>query len=193
MKIAYIDCFSGISGDMFMGALLDAGLSFEELKDALNTMPLGGYHLEARREERNHITGTRFMVKLDKDQHAHRGLDDIKRIIQAGSWSQTVREKSIRIFESIARVEGNIHNLPPEEVHFHEVGAVDSIIDIVGTVFGVECLNIQSIHASALPIGPASLQWRAHPGLTQSEEIQPDDPLLVFYQARAVNECIEEE
>ena len=153
MKIAYLDCFSGISGDMFLGALLDAGLSFEELEKILRTLPLDGYSLEMKREERGKIFGIRFMVNEERKEWVNRGLKDINKIIQAGNLSKEVRDKGIEIFKNIARVEGKIHNCPPEMVHFHEVGAVDSIIDIVGTLFGMESLGISSIYASSLPLG----------------------------------------
>lgn len=153
MKIAYLDCFSGISGDMFLGALLDAGLPFEELRNALETLPLAGYSLEAAREGKNHLFGTRFLVKVDRDRQHHRTLKDIRNIIQAGGLSQETKDRSTHIFEAIAREEGRIHDRPPEEVHFHEVGAIDSIIDIVGTVFAIESMGISSLAASSLPLG----------------------------------------
>ena len=102
MKIAYLDCFSGISGDMFLGALLDAGLPFEELKKALLTLPLDGYSLEMKREQRNNISGTRFAVRLEKGLQKERDLADIKTIIQAGKLNKNVTDKSIEIFESLA-------------------------------------------------------------------------------------------
>ncbi len=153
MKIAYLDCFSGISGDMFLGALLDAGLELEELRKALGTLPLDGYGLEMKQEKRGNLFGTLFMVKVDKERQEHRGLKDIIRIIQAGGLSKEVQNRSIQVFESIAQEEGKIHKCPPDEVHFHEVGAVDSIIDIVGSAFGIEYLGIASISASSLPLG----------------------------------------
>jgi pyridinium-3,5-bisthiocarboxylic acid mononucleotide nickel chelatase len=153
MNLAYLDCFSGISGDMFVGALLDAGLPFSELQKALNSLPLEGYLIETRREERNHLFGTRFVVKLDKEHGTHRGLGDIRKIIQAGNLPRDVQEKSIRVFEILAREEAAIHQCPIEEIHFHEVGAVDSILDIVGTVFGIGFLGIQALHVSAMPLG----------------------------------------
>ena len=153
MTLAYLDCFSGVSGDMFVGALLDVGLPFSELEKALHSLPLEGYHLETRREERNHLFGTRFIVNVDKAQTAHRGLGDIRKIIQAGDLPREVKDRSVRIFESLAREEAAIHQCPLEEIHFHEVGAVDSILDIVGTVFGIRSLGIRTLHASALPLG----------------------------------------
>ena len=160
MKIAYLDCFSGISGDMFLGALLDAGLELEELSKALGTLPLDGYGLEMKQEKRGSLFGTQFMVKVDKDRQKHRGLKDIAKIIQAGELSKEVQNRSIQVFESIAQEEGKIHKCPPDEVHFHEVGAVDSIIDIVGSVFGIEYLGIASISASSLPLGSGFVETR---------------------------------
>jgi hypothetical protein len=153
MKTAYLDCFSGISGDMFLGALLDAGLPFETLKAALQTLPLEGYRLEMQREERGHLFGTRFLVGGDKEKQVERGIRDIKKIIEAGHLSNGVKKNSMEVFEAIASEEGKIHNRPPEEIHFHEVGAADSIIDIVGTFVGIEFLGIGFISASSLPLG----------------------------------------
>lgn len=153
MKTAYLDCFSGVSGDMFVGALLDAGLSFNELNSRLKTLAIDGYSLQANREERSHIYGTRFLVILDGEREVHRGLKEIKEIINRGDFSIDVRDKSIEIFENLANVEGNIHNKPPEEIHFHEVGGIDSIIDIVSTVYGIESLGLKNLYVSALPLG----------------------------------------
>jgi len=163
MKTAYLDCFSGLSGDMFLGSLLDAGLSFDQLKRCLKTLPFHGYELEVKREKRNQISGTRFVVHLEQDhhkEHAHgktghenRGLKAIKKIIDQGDLTDWVKAKSFAIFEALARVEGHIHGLPMAQVHFHEVGAVDSIIDIVGTVYGLETLGIERLLISPLPLG----------------------------------------
>jgi len=153
MKIAFLDCFSGISGDLFLGSLLDAGLSFNELEQCLKSLPFENYRLEMRREARKHIFGTRFIVLQEKKEHAHRDLDAVLKIIDKGELSKPVREKSIEIFENIAGVEGKVHNQAPGDVHFHEVGAVDSIIDIVGTVYGIERLKIEKLYASPLPLG----------------------------------------
>jgi len=160
MKLAYLDCFSGISGDMFLGALIDAGLSFEVLKKTLGTLPLDGYHIEMNREKRKGLFGTQFLVRLEKKEQGERGLREIQKIIDEGDLSKNVKDKSIEIFESIGREEGKIHNHPLDQVHFHEVGAIDSIIDIVGTVFGIEFLDITSIFASGLPLGSGFVETR---------------------------------
>ena len=152
MKIAYFDCFSGISGDMILSAMLDAGLSFPDLEERLRTLPLDGYHIVKGNADRNHIHGTTFSVQCEGAHH-HRNFKDIRGIIKQGEFSEQVKETSIQIFRSLAEVEGRIHNRPADEVHFHEVGAIDSIIDIVGAVYGVEKLDIQSIYASRIPLG----------------------------------------
>jgi len=153
MKIAYLDCFSGISGDMFIGALLDAGLSFEDLDKIIQDLPFDSFHLEMKQEARSQIFGTRFEVKMEGQEQTPRNLEVIRNIIRKGSLSSWVKDRSIKIFEELASVEGKIHNKPPEEVHFHEVGAVDSIIDIVGTVYGLERLGVTSLFVSPLPLG----------------------------------------
>ncbi len=153
MKIAYLDCFSGISGDMFLGALLDSGLPFDELGSQLKTLPMEGYWLDTSLEDRKHISGTRFLVISEEKKQPARGLRAIREIIGRGEFSETVKTKSIEIFEALAAVEAKIHNLPIEEVHFHEIGAVDSIIDIVGVVYGVERLGIEALFVSSLPLG----------------------------------------
>ncbi|MBW1783790.1 MAG: nickel pincer cofactor biosynthesis protein LarC [Deltaproteobacteria bacterium] len=158
MKIAYMDCFSGISGDMFLGCLLDAGLSLDRLKEGLGRLPLHGYRIEMKREARNQIFGTRFSVVVADGGHGHRDLKAIRAMINEGDLSETVREKSLKVFEALAQVEGGIHNRRPEDVHFHEVGAVDSIIDIVGTVYALEQLDIGRLFVSPLPLGSGFTQ-----------------------------------
>ena len=153
MTIAYLDCFSGISGDMFLGALLDLGLPFEELKAALDTLPFDGYSIDQKKEMKNGLSATRLLVSINEHHHVHRNLTDINEIISRGNLNEKVKKKAMEIFRSIAEVEGKIHNHPPEKVHFHEVGAVDSIIDIVGAAFGVDYLGITSFSASSIPVG----------------------------------------
>ncbi len=153
MAIAYLDCFSGISGDMFVGALLDAGLSLEDLRKGLESLDVEGYRLEARQEARHRISGARFLVRVDEERQVPRDFRDIRRMILEGRLDDAVKDKCIRIFEALAEVEGRIHNVPTEEVHFHEVGAVDSIIDIVGSVYGLHKLGITSLYVSPLPLG----------------------------------------
>ena len=153
MNTAYLDCFSGISGDMLLGALLDAGLPFNELEKVIQSLPLTGYTLKAQKEKRNSLVGTRFIVTVNEETHPHRRLEDIKAIIRKGDLSETTQEKAVQIFTAIADKEAKVHDCAPDEIHFHEVGAVDSIVDIIGGVFGIEFLRIQSLYASPLPLG----------------------------------------
>jgi len=158
MKTAYLDCFSGISGDMFLGALLDAGLAFESLNEAITSLGIHGFKLESHRELRNGISGTKFNVHLEKHEHAHRGLSQIQQIIEKSGLNENVKQKSIEIFRSLAEVEGRIHGISMEEVHFHEVGAVDSIVDIIGTVFALDSMGIERLDASPIPLGTGLLE-----------------------------------
>ncbi len=153
MKIAYLDCFSGVSGDMLVGSLLDAGLPFEELERIISGLNLNGYKISAKKEGRNNIFGTRFYVSLkEKDQKA-RYLKDIKEIIKSGDIPLAVVEKCISVFEKLANTEGEIHHVSPDQLHFHELGAVDSIIDIVASVVGIYLLGIEKLFVSRMPVG----------------------------------------
>jgi pyridinium-3,5-bisthiocarboxylic acid mononucleotide nickel chelatase len=152
-KIAYLDCFSGISGDMFLGALLDAGLSFQALSEAIGSLPVAGYVLDIKKETRHHIVGTRFIVTVHGEKQPHRSFKDIRSIISESGLSDAVKGKSIAIFKILAEAEAHLHGVPADEIHFHEVGAVDSIIDVVGAVYGIEALGIEAVYVSAMPLG----------------------------------------
>jgi uncharacterized protein (TIGR00299 family) protein len=153
MKIAYLDCFSGISGDMFLGALLDTGFPFHELNNSLRTLPIDGYSLEIKHVERNQVYGTQLVVKIEEREQISRKLEEVRTIIERGNLSRAIKDKSIEVFECLAKAEGDIHKRSQEEVHFHEIGAVDSIIDIVGTVYAIDHLKIRSLYVSPLPLG----------------------------------------
>jgi uncharacterized protein (TIGR00299 family) protein len=153
MKIAYLDCFSGVSGDMFVGSLLDAGLPSEGIEGIIAGLELDGFTISSRREERNHIFGTKFSVALERDHQPSRHLKDIRGILGSSDLPPRVIEKCISIFERLAAIEGQIHHIPPEEVHFHEVGAVDSIIDVVASVAGIHLLGIERLFVSKIPVG----------------------------------------
>lgn len=152
MKIAYFDCFAGISGDMILGSLVDAGLDWELLKADLAGLPLHGYHLEKTRVEKHGMGGTKIQVAIDHE-HEHRHLSDIRRIIMNSTLADTVKNQSIKIFTRLAEAEAKVHNTTPDHVHFHEVGAVDAIIDIVGAACGFWRLGVDKIYASALHTG----------------------------------------
>jgi uncharacterized protein (TIGR00299 family) protein len=152
MTVAYFDCFSGIAGDMILGALLDLGVGETVLKKELKKLPLTGYNLSVKKIECNHITATDVTIEVIEDQH-HRSLSEITDIINKSSLQPKVKKLSQNIFTNLGKAEAKIHNVDIEEVHFHEVGAVDSIIDIVGSVIGVTLLGIETIICSPLPLG----------------------------------------
>jgi pyridinium-3,5-bisthiocarboxylic acid mononucleotide nickel chelatase len=168
MKTLYLDIFSGISGDMFIGALIDLGVDAQRLERELNKLKLDSYHLHISRQQKSHIEGVKFDVHLteahehDHDhehghhhEHGHdrhhddnRTFAEIKKLIASSKLSPWVKQKSIAVFQRIAEAEGKIHGLPPERVHFHEVGAVDSIVDVVGACIALEMLGKPRVLAS---------------------------------------------
>ena len=158
LKIAYFDCFSGISGDMILGALLDLGLDPEELTTHLSKLQLTGYQLEISKEQRGPITGTKVNVKVEIAEQPHRSAEQIKGLIAESDLPGPVKEKSLAAVERLARVEANIHQQPLEHVHFHEVGAIDSIVDMVGACIGLHLLDIHQVVASPLPLGRGFVQ-----------------------------------
>ena len=150
--IAYFDCFSGISGDMTLGAFLDLGVPLEWLKDRLKAIPLTGFELLAETVSRNGIQAKSVEV-LVKDDTTSRHYEDIKSIIEKSSLPPGVKQKSLEIFERIADAEALIHGCPREKVHFHEVGGIDALVDIVGTALCVDYLTIDRVIASPIPVG----------------------------------------
>jgi len=150
--IAYLDCFSGISGDMLLGALVDAGLSMQTLRADLAKLPLSGYEVRAEQVTKAGITGTQVEVEAGHE-HAHRGLHDILEIIGKADLPAEVTRPARRAFERLAEAEARVHGHSVEEVHFHEVGAVDAIVDIVGAFCGLHRLGIEEVYASPLPLG----------------------------------------
>jgi uncharacterized protein (TIGR00299 family) protein len=176
MKTLYLDLFSGISGDMFVGALIDLGVDARRLERELKRLKLGGYHLHVARGQKSGIEGVKFDVHL-ADHHHHDGCDthhasrithykhhhhdhddnrdfaDIKKLIGKSKLSPWVKKKSLSVFQRIATAEGKIHGLPPDKVHFHEVGAVDSIVDIVASCLAMEMLGKPMVIASPVTEG----------------------------------------
>lgn len=152
MTVAYFDCFSGIAGDMILGALLDLGIDLKTFKKELKKLPLIGYDITAKKLESNHITATDVTITVTQHQH-HRSLSDILDIIDKSTLEPQIKKQSQTIFTNLGKAEAKIHDVELEEVHFHEVGAVDSIIDIIGSVIGVSLLGIDSIMCSPLPLG----------------------------------------
>jgi len=149
--IAYIDCFSGISGDMFLGALLDAGLPEAELRSQLSLLPLDGYTLTVGKKNCGAIAAATLSVQ-SAEKHPHRTLTDIHQIITASKLAEPVKETALSIFSLLAAAEAKVHGKPVDTVHFHEVGGIDAIIDIVGAAIGLDALNITTLHCAPLPM-----------------------------------------
>lgn len=154
MKILYFDCPMGISGDMFLGALIDLGVDFRMILRELKKLPLGDEKIEVKiaKEVRHSITGTSFRVNL-RESHHHRTFKDIRGIIKKSGLSPSVKKLSTSIFKNIAVSEAKIHGISVDKVHFHEVGALDSIIDIVGASIAVKSLGIDRFYSSPIPLG----------------------------------------
>jgi uncharacterized protein (TIGR00299 family) protein len=156
MTLAYLDCFSGISGDMLLGALLHAGLDLQQLRDGLSRLPLEGYSLDAESAMDHSLAGIRAVVHStgagpETVEH-HRHLAEIEAMIQAAALPERARERSLAIFRRLAQAEATLHGVSLSEVGFAEVGAIDSIVDIVGASLGLELLGIDELFCSELPM-----------------------------------------
>ncbi|GAB6099968.1 hypothetical protein JCM16358_18470 [Halanaerocella petrolearia] len=161
-KILYFDCLAGVSGDMTIGALLDLGVDKEVFIDELAKLDIDGYELKIEKGQEKGITGTDFKVVLEhshhhhhdgEDHHPHRNLADIEEIIESSQLGIQVKELSKDIFRQVAEAEAKVHDKPLDRIHFHEVGAIDSIVDIVGAAICIEQLDIDKIYLSPLHIG----------------------------------------
>lgn len=153
MRIAYFDCFAGISGDMTLGALLDAGLPQTALEGMLRQLPLTSWELTVERVIKQGLAATSVQVHVAAAGQPHRHLADIIQILDGSNLPAVVRDRATAVFKRLADAEAAVHGTSPDEVHFHEVGAVDSIIDVVGAVAGLHWLGIESVQASPLPLG----------------------------------------
>ena len=157
MRQAYLDCSSGISGDMFLAALIDAGAPVDRLFAEMKKLPLGFYELKRTRAVRGGLVGTRLEIRVPAEQ-PHRTLGDIQNLLEKASLPEKAAGQALKVFNRLAEVEGRLHNIPPGEVHFHEVGAVDAIIDIVGTCLGLELLEVSDLVCSPLNVGSGRVE-----------------------------------
>lgn len=157
MKLAYFDCFSGISGDMTLGALVDAGCELEHLREGLLGLEVSGWELGAEKVWKNGIAATYVKVKTE-DQSKHRSLSAIQEILRKSRLAAPVRERAAAIFQKLGEAEAQVHDVPVEKIHFHEVGAVDAIMDIVGACIGFERLGIERFACSALNVGGGTVK-----------------------------------
>jgi pyridinium-3,5-bisthiocarboxylic acid mononucleotide nickel chelatase len=175
-RTLYLDCFAGASGDMLVGAMLDCGLDFELLRSELLKLGVAGYELSLRRVDRSGISAAKFDVHQTGEPHSrehhhnhqhshghhphshHRALSEIKRIISSSNLSDQVKQRAQAIFQRIGEAEAKIHDVPIEAVHFHEVGAIDSMVDIVGACVAFDALKIGRIISSPLHVGSGTFQ-----------------------------------
>ena len=220
VKLLYFDCFSGISGDMAIGALLDAGLPLDELKRAFGSLAVPGVHVHAERVLRAGLSATKFTVHThehphehhhhdhvapsSEQHHAHRSLPEIFDLIDSSALSPAGRNRAKALFQRLAEAEAAIHQMPVEQVHLHEVGALDSILDIVGIVFALEWIGADRIVCSPLNVGggmvtsahgifpvpaPATVKLLGdapvYSGRVQKELVTPTGALIVSSYASA--------
>ena len=157
MRTLYFDCFAGASGDMILGALVGAGLDPGHLKEQLQLLRVSGYQIEFEAADRSGLSATRAHVRVP-EEHAHRHLGDILKIIYESNLSESVKERAARIFSRLAEAEARVHNLPVERIHFHEVGALDAIIDVVGACIGFDALGIERFVSSPLHVGSGMVE-----------------------------------
>ncbi len=160
MKILYFDCFSGVAGDMILGALVDAGLRPQDLGAEIDKLSVKGIDLSFEKiTGAGGLSGTRAHVKVD-EQGAHRHLLDIVDIIRSSNLDETVQTMACRVFERLAVAEAAVHGIPVDKIHFHEAGALDAIVDVVGAAAGLRLLGIERVYSSALCFGRGSVECR---------------------------------
>jgi pyridinium-3,5-bisthiocarboxylic acid mononucleotide nickel chelatase len=160
MKIAYFDCFAGASGDMILGALVDAGLDINELKSELAKLHLDHYDLQAQKVVKKGIGGSQVHVIIDEHHHGHhhRHLADIESIINASDLETSVKKSGLEVFNRLARAEASVHRTSVDTIHFHEVGAMDAILDVMGAVAGIHALGIDQVMCSPLHLGSGTVE-----------------------------------
>ncbi|MDH4321003.1 MAG: nickel pincer cofactor biosynthesis protein LarC [Desulfobulbaceae bacterium] len=150
--VAYLDCFAGISGDMLLGALIDAGLPIAVLEEQLASLALAGFSLSCRERQTGALRGTLLEIEINETGHPHRSLADILAILERSKLPEPTRRRATEVFRTLAEAEAKVHGCAVEAVHFHEVGGMDAIIDIVGAAIGIAHLGIDRLICSPLPM-----------------------------------------
>lgn len=156
--IAYFDCFSGAAGDMLLGALLDSGYPLDDLRAGLATLEVSGYDIALRRVQQHGITGSKFDVIDQAGERPVRNLSLIREILANAALPEGVAEQSLRVFTRLGEAEARIHGVGLDEVHFHEVGAIDALVDIVGTCLVLHNLGVEAVFSSPLPLGSGTVR-----------------------------------
>ncbi|MCP4603820.1 MAG: nickel pincer cofactor biosynthesis protein LarC [Proteobacteria bacterium] len=155
--ILHFDCFSGLAGDMILAALIDLGLPLEVIESATAKLPLSGYRIRVEKEKRQSIIATRFYVDVEESKQPHRHFADIRKMIEDADLDEAVKSRALKIFHLIAEAEARVHGSSVDKVHFHEVGAVDSIIDIVGAAAALNHMDAR-VTCSPIPVGRGMIQ-----------------------------------
>jgi uncharacterized protein (TIGR00299 family) protein len=158
LRTLYFDCFAGISGDMTLGALVDAGADARELTERVALLGVDGYEISFEKVDRSGISATRALVRLTREEKKHRHLSHIEKIIDDSRLNDSVKERALKIFRRLGEAEARVHDVPVERIHFHEVGAVDAIVDVVGACVGFELLGVERFAASALHVGSGTVE-----------------------------------
>lgn len=160
MRTAYFDCSAGASGDMILGALLDAGLGIDRLRDELGKLHLDRFTVDVTTVSKRGIRGSQALIHIDQDHHhhVHRHFSHIRQMIEGSELDAVIKDRSVAIFKRLAEAEAKVHQTTLEHVHFHEVGAVDAIVDVVGSVAGLTALGIEKIMCSPLHLGSGTVE-----------------------------------
>ncbi|MEQ1885590.1 MAG: nickel pincer cofactor biosynthesis protein LarC [Bryobacteraceae bacterium] len=156
MKLAYFDAFSGISGDMTVGALIDAGAPADRLMDALNSLDIGG-HFTVEKTKRGGVTASKFHVQFEQHGHPHRHMHPILKMIDRAPIADRAKQNASNVFQRLGEAEARVHGVSIEQVHFHEVGAIDSIADIVGACVALDLLDVDEVHTSQINVGSGTV------------------------------------
>ena len=158
MRTLYFDCFAGISGDMTLGALVDAGADARLLTERLLLLGVDGYEIHFEKVDRSGISATRAVVRLTREEKQHRHLSHIEKIIGDSRLDDSVKGRALKVFRRLGEAEARVHDVPVERIHFHEVGAVDAIVDVVGACVCFELLGVERFAASALHVGSGTVE-----------------------------------
>lgn len=157
-RILYVDCFSGISGDMFIGALLDLGIDEKKFTNGISKILPSEAKIKIRKTKRGNFTGKKFKVEISKKITKARHLKDIKKLLDSSKLDKKIIKKGKKMFEELAEIEAGIHGVSKDKIHFHELGAIDSIADIIGAAVAIELLNVNKIYFSPINVGTGSTE-----------------------------------
>src|SRR5918997_5137412 len=158
LRTLYFDCFAGISGDMTLGALVDAGADARALTERIALLGVDGYEISFEKVDRSGISATRALVRLTREEKQHRHLSHIEQIIGGSRLNDSVKGRALKIFRRLGEAEARVHGVPVERIHFHEVGAVDAIVDVVGACICFELLGVERFAASPLHVGSGTVE-----------------------------------